>query len=868
MYTLRQTWYHSGFGSLFRLKMSYYEYGISHCGNKTLLRPFHFPNGISYTEAHGIIILKQSHVSLQYIEHKQWMMAGITWQGKTVFGILLLCFTYFKFTPAAFPWERDMSELVGGSQQKHWIVFMNKIVSMCFNKLKAKPSSLINVLRCLCKPHIYKCVATRYLSCVLLHKYPNILVYMYRFSPGHIDHFQHSIRISLHLHFSLNITVVHSNILLVGQRNHGIAGFTIAGKRHYGLQYPKTFMNPNNTIEVKFDMEPKNFVVIEYSVAQNLNVIDLPLMTVESTYYLWGYFLVRAFNVLVDIRARLAIDVISCVFCELIVYDGFNERLPIIMKINDTRISEKVVASTFQVFVSVAENLNQQNMVLRYAPVYINTAVYNLTNDEHYEISFDNNTSCSGHSLSARLCVYTFYTSTLRKINFSLTDVQFTGSYHGTNLTAGIALFNQGQGTTAKIFEVSHDLPALELTDLEIISTASTMHVAVFVYYVFASLTLQFSMSTTNCNVFLVSNDYISYSGYVTPLDDTQRVFKIHPHSPDHPAYMECFQLQFIPSLHALEFRLPHAIPVLLTIYKAILSPFFVVGCHINFQRQIRAYVSKRIYYRSTSIETKIHVISSFIVERCKPTHYYKIRFQQLPCKLPCQCLTTAKHSEILWHENDNITCDICNHVYTGGMTNLKYNISFAIGIKSRKCSSMQLKFMDLETYPYGLSFMTLSIKRDNITITIPDFTGVIDTYIATKTCLPEIPIVALNLASGHSTPQKRVTEQMLKDVVWRGVVYIPYVSRFSPVTWETAAQSCMKAGLTLLTIHNQAEYQFLKGAFLQTHDMLILYVGLKRQVICLCFLHITLTSEFSIWLNIKTNATTRWFTWYKINQW
>ena len=776
---------------------------------------------------------------LQHIGHEHWMMADISCRGKTILGVLLLCYTYFKFTQAAFPLERDMAELVGGSQQKRWIVFMNKIASMCFNELNIKSSSLIYVFKCIGKRHIYKCVVTRFPSCVLIHKYPNILEYRYRRSPGHLKRFQHSIRISLHLHFSLNITVVHSNVLFAGQSSHGIAGFTIAGKRHSGLHYPNTFINSNNTIEVRFDMEEHNLVVIEYSVAQNLNVIDLPVMTVASSYYRWGYFLVRVFHILIDIRARLVLDVISCVFCKLIVYDGLNERLPIIMKINDTCISENVVASTFQVYVVVAENLHQQQMVMNYGPTYINTAVFNLTNDEYHVTRFDNSTSCSGHSLSARLCVYTFYTSTLGKIHFSLMDVHFTGNYQGKQFIAGIVLFNQGHGTTAKIFHLNHDLPALQLYDLDIISTGSTMHVAVFVYSLFASLTVQFSMATINCSVFLVSREYISYSGYVTPVGASRRLFRINTPSLDQPEYIECFQLQFIPSLHPLKFILPRDMPVLLTIYKAVLSPFFVAGCYIDFQQpKFRAYVSKRMYYRHSSIETNIHLISSLIIDKCKPTHYFKIRFKPMPCKLPCQHLTTEKRAGMLWHDNDTATCDICEHVYKRVDTNFRYNFSFAIGIKSSKCSSMHLKLIDLEPYPYGSSFITFSIKRDNIIITIPDFRGEIDAYIAIKTCLPEIPLVALNSETGHTIPQNGITGHILKAVFWDGAVYHPHFSRFSPVTWETAAQSCMKAGMTLLTIHSQAEYHFLKGTFLQTHDMLILYVGLKRQVICLRFLH------------------------------
>ena len=47
MQSQRQGWWCSG--SWFNIKMSSYQYRISHCGDKTILRPSYLHNGISYT---------------------------------------------------------------------------------------------------------------------------------------------------------------------------------------------------------------------------------------------------------------------------------------------------------------------------------------------------------------------------------------------------------------------------------------------------------------------------------------------------------------------------------------------------------------------------------------------------------------------------------------------------------------------------------------------------------------------------------------------------------------------------------------------------------------------------------------------------
>ena len=163
----------------------------------------------------------------------------------------------------------------------------------------------------------------------------------------------------------------------------------------------------------------------------------------------------------------------------------------------------------------------------------------------------------------------------------------------------------------------------------------------------------------------------------------------------------------------------------------------------------------------------------------------------------------------------------------------LRDNISFAIGIKSSMCFSVRMELKAHKSYRYGTPFITLAIKRDNAIITIPDFIGEVVTYITSELCLSEIPIRALHSDAHHKSPQNEITRHVRKDVVWNGAVYRPQFFQFVPVNWEMAAQSCLKSGMTLLTIHSLTEYQFLKKTLLVTHGILILYVGLKREVMC-----------------------------------
>ena len=765
-------------------------------------------------------------------------MSDNAFYGKYVFGVIFLYYTYFNFAQAAFPLERDVVELVGVSQHKNWIVFMEKLTRMCTSETKSKTlSSLIEVFRCMTKHYINKCVIRYFGNCCLIGRYPNVLryVYMEMLAGTLLD--EHFIKIIVHRQFSLNVTVIYSTVPNGMEFTYRSAGFTIAGKRFLGLQYPITVMYPNNTVEVAFDMLSYNHVLIEYSVAQKLNGKDFRLRRSEAMPFLWSSFMVRMFHLRVDVRARLVFDVIFCVFCKLIVYDGPNERLPIIMKINDTYTSEKVVASTFQVFVVIAEDL-QQDKTMEYFPTYIETSMFNLTSNEHRKITFENRTNCFGHSMSARLCVYTFYTSALRNIHFSLRALQFTGNYLSKQFTAGIFLYNQGHGITAKFFQLNHNLNELEIT-----IAGETMHVAVFVYSVFASIFFQFSMSTMNCNVLFVSNGYIFSSGYIAPVDTTLRAFKINYMDSD-----ECFQLLFTSSEYTVNITLPHYTPALLEIYKRM--HYHNVECSIHYhQTKYRPYRFETKYYEYVELESIIHMITSFTVYPCKPTQYLKIRIKQLPCKLPCNYLMAGPSCS--WQMRDitaNDTCDVCANSYILCTSDvLTDNISFAIGIKSNMCSAVHLQLTAGELYAYLVSFMTLSIKRENAIVAMPDFLSDIEATIISELCLTEIPIDALLSGVYHKSPQNEITRHLIKDVVWNGVVYRPHLSQFFPRNWKAAAQYCLKAGMTLLTIQSLTEYHFLTKTLLETLDILVTYIGLKRKVICSYNCHkLSLINRFS----------------------
>ena len=136
------------------------------------------------------------------------------------------------------------------------------------------------------------------------------------------------------------------------------------------------------------------------------------------------------------------------------------------------------------------------------------------------------------------------YTNIILHMRFTLIDLNFKGSYQGSGFEAGVFVFNQFGETVAKLMKFNKNLPLLGNTDFEIIGTK--IYVAIFVYSVYASLSLKFSMSKADCNILLVSNNYISYSGYITSVDGTPYVLYMSQPSKTCPNMTTVFNSSFL----------------------------------------------------------------------------------------------------------------------------------------------------------------------------------------------------------------------------------------------------------------------------------------------------------------------------------
>ena len=749
--------------------------------------------------------------------------------------MIALCPFYFHISQAAFPLERDVREIVGISQPKRWIVFMERRASKCLSDMVAQsPTSLVHAFRCMIHSGVISRCLMRFYEppCILIQKYPNIL----KFADHNNLYFKKSIQVVVHREFTVNITMVQCNMPTVLWNGLGYIKmyFEIAENKFKGPHPPVTVITLHNAVTIKFNTGQSYSAVIKFDVVQKLGMTDHPQMRENAMYFPWGDFLVTCFQIKVDVKARLSLGIITCMACNALVYDRPNERLPIIMKIRNISQAQRVVGSTFQVYLVITDYDYQQKSHMTYVPIYRKTAAFNLSRNEYHILSFDNNTHCYGHSFSARLCVYTYYTTNSEKMRFTLTDLNFKGKYEGSNFAAGVFLFDTFGETVVKLMEFNRDLPSIENTDFEIIGTK--MQVAIFVYSDFASLSLKFSMSKTNCNILLASKTYISYSGYILPVEDTTHVFHVNQPSQDFSEYDDCFQFQFL----AFEFEITIKFPQNTQVLMATNGYKFDRKNHHPCRTDIKAFAGEYHVKNMNGEYLDRQKIVSFIkylnVSECFPNTYMQIRIKWLPCKLPCRYLDLKNTCyfendlKIMWHDNDNDTCDICEKIYAScDPVLLKNNVSISIGLKPKLCLSLDLTISNpmLKKSPS----MGLALNNNNMISRIPDFAGLVYAWVSSNKCVMEIPTAALNTDDRYNFQKQNVVLDAVK-AAYRGDVLYYRLSSLRLVSWEEAARYCHDIEAFLLTIHSLEEYQFIKETFLQSHDTLVLYVGLKRKVI------------------------------------
>ena len=749
---------------------------------------------------------------------------------KLKLSLLLLHSICFHFTYAAYPLERDVAELVKLSPPKRWIPFMQRLAKICLNEVKSKESmAATDVLRCLARRNTAspQCLSTHFISrtCKLTYIYSNTLKFGTEFR------LQYGLRIQIVIHpkFSLNFTVKYISF------TDTKLSFEIMGKT-YSEQNFSTIIIPNNRMEIIF--YGRSSMHFEYSVTQYLNVTNYHKLRANAMHFVRGYFLVTCFQIQVDIMARLSLDNITCSLCKMIVYDGPNEKLPIIVKNDDVHRFQRVVASTAKVFMVVIENVPEQDVLVTYSSIYKTNIAFNITEYEYTEINFDNYTSCNGHSRYARSCVYTFYTSARKQMKLSLTHLhftEFTKNFQTTTSKAGIIKFNHFRGVTEDILELNCNLMANN-SFFEIIGTGYIMHIVVFVYSILASLSFTFSVSPSDCDILLVSGNYVSYSGYVTPINDTSRVFMMKQSSQALHKYDSCLRLQFITPLSRYKMIFPHNSPALIATYNEVVRmcqscPF---SCLMLFQGR-----QEHTFYKIDD-QAEVRTLDSITIDPCE-CDYIQIVIYWLPCKLPCQYIVQASYCDFghgskqaFYDNDDNSACDICENIYTGCRKysiDVETDISYILRVKSNVCLSAHLLIMANKLVRELQVLLAFNVSM----FRMPVFRRATRAELSSIMCNIEIPVLGL-LRNSRADQQLKESTHDVKDAYWGGVLY-RRLFQLLPVSLEIAALSCQVMGASLLTIHGSAEYQFLKDTFLQKQDTSILYVGTRRQVMCICVL-------------------------------
>ena len=253
---------------------------------------------------------------------------------------------------------------------------------------------------------------------------------------------------------------------------------------------------------------------------------------------------------------------------------------------------------------------------------------------------------------------------------------------------------------------------------VDLIGTGSKMDVVVFVYSVFASLSMEFVIAATSCNVLFGLGNSISYTRYISSVDHTRRIFEIKKSALQIFQSNGCLRIQSLTSNYSFQFSFPRSVSALLTTMNSISIP--IPGCAIDVISP-NHFVCELDY-----LYNKILTMSSIDVNCTKwSSGIENIEIKLLPCKVRCTCLQPRRcpKFEVIRRPNDNNACNIYQFAQVDShhlFFRIKPNISVDIRIKSNTCLYVYLwigRNFGFKDEPY----ITIALNRNN-TIKIPNF--------------------------------------------------------------------------------------------------------------------------------------------------
>ena len=746
-----------------------------------------------------------------------------------------------------FPVDRDVADITGVSFPKTWMVFMERrvLVRVLFHaRNRGLPLTDFLAFLSLKYPSQPFCLKKDRGACIIAFKRPNILVYHIPFHTNRRD----VVFIYVHRGFHINGTVrafVYESPWFMNDIRERLMIININSRNHRfsGTHKPWSFFKSHYSLPMKLIKLRFHKIILEY------NIIDKDIFGgyVQSAglihSYTVGQFNVNYIHIRVNETARVAFDILPCLTCGCVVYDGPNEMFPSIMKLeqgSNVTAPAKATASTFQVLIVTIEGKIKAATNVSYTDVY-HLNIITLTEYVNKIITFNNNTQCESHSPAARSCVFEISSSNPTNYHISIQKLFFQGVYNGSEFAAGLIVLNEHR---ERIYAFHKDIYFMDTYEMNFTITGNRLYLVMFAYSAFGYFTVNVTVSITDCRGYFVDKSYAPFTGHLTQRGD--KYFTLHPSVKTLIDRGQCVNIQFlhICSGH-MQFIIEAKSPVKATLFSRFLS-----GWKTYWHDQIMGTFHRtqlvNLWNQYMLNELLISAANWGIIT-CSTYFYYGMTLRGIPCRASYSMLGLN-----YLQQGNGVSLNLCSNYYLICVppASSESDIKLETNIRKQAPHIKMNTTLQIQFHPYnheGIFMTDESITLhifSNITFKTPDSWYM---WIRLPICLRKHPVqISRHVIFGqkyslsdiwddytaYAHLQKTAIDELFSKpkLEWKNHRYT-LLRHKTPVSWNEAAIGCHMKGQYMLTLNDASEYQFIEEEVMSHFTTLKVYLGMIWNV-------------------------------------
>ena len=762
--------------------------------------------------------------------------------------IAVLCLPV-NYINAAYPFEKDVSQLIDMEPIKEWLVFMEIRVERCMQLRPVSQKSgedLIGFLRCLST--YYRPQQQHFsLPCIRLKMWVNVFILQ---NTWKLENSQESmgctkllpINMFVHKLFNINMTfehyVIFNRFRVQYFRNDCTNTFTtfqiddgFRKCRYCGKRFPWSMYGHSNSVSFEIGNIRPAEVDGDVHIVGRIGVIGRYMYyddqcTIGPGIMTWGGYKVHWYRINVDMLYRVMIDTSFNTEWEsmLLIYDGPNTNMPTLL--TQTHI---ILSSTFQVFVVHLLKLDlYRSMQLNFTTFENDKIVLKPQN----QISVPNNNCCGVNNTNSWMCTYHIIAPVGTHASIKVVSLDITGPYGGMYISAGVAIYNvvnQNKNLVAHW----HDSIDVSGRDLVITGTENELYMVVFAYPPFAVISYQFRVDSSMCIGRFIGKS-LRPSMMVMPHfrpESNLKQFLIQFNVTHHCSHI---QIIYLPT----EWPYMSHRNVIYFAYQQVLrvwtNPFYKEYILNSFHCKVRGY-----YYllKSNKIRRlpvsemlgKVHNINC-LVSSHNPSVMFIISVHQTNCLQSCHIFSIPVTTS---HRNHEF-CDICRHqwIKDGLIFQLYYSPTYGViqfdhiygnlslhicieSVVSRACDGHRFCYSSRRTKFQFADRRLLEVRPASGEIWRTGSSELRENF------LHKYPV----------PPNCKFRNRDLFRFRFGAYEYI-FQSVYSiSVTWYRASTNCKKMDAYLLTIFDRRELHYIIQNIMSKFKMDHIILGMKRAV-------------------------------------